>query len=284
MEKRNDYSEIDFYDLVMIAWSEKWQLIFVSFLITLLSVLFALSKPDVFTSKIVLELEVEASNLNLGGVGSLLGVPSMGSSGLDKYRGQLESIDLLFEFIKKKEMIGKIYPDAYIQDEVYFSVEGDTITNYDAVKTFKKEHLFLSIGDDKAGAQVVVKIKHDNPKTALTWVSDFSSFMVSRIVEFEKLKNLKALQYYRGKMLQVENIENRVVLSDLIGQELKKGVLIGRAIFDVVEQPREAELKTSPNRKIIVALGFLMGIIVGLFSIIVKKIILSFKVKARGEL
>lgn len=280
MTDRNN-EEINIYELVLLLWKNKIVIFFVWFFIVISTVIYAKMKPDEYTSRVVYQILSNSSKINLGGVGSLLGVGKSFSSEVSKHKPTIESIDLYYEFLEKYSFKKELYPEAEFVDGKYF-IDGVEITDFDAVKLLKDTHFSINFGTEDQADEFIITCITSDPDKSYRWLNLFRSMVVKRILEKEHAQNKEAIAYYRKKLSETISSELKMALNDLIIQEYKKGMLIGQRILQVNEVPRVATKKSGPKRLIMAIVGSFFGLFLGIGVVFLRHSITKFRESKNG--
>ena len=185
--------EIDLRELFATLWRGKWIIILVTIVFAAGGVFYALSKPDIYQSSVLLaptQDEGGAGGLSgqLGGLASLAGI-SLGGGGANQTamaKAVLQSRAFLAGFIHRHNLsIPLMATEAWdmenekwvINREVYnpeasewlTDEEGESLkpTDWDMVKTFKGG--YLSLTNDEETGMVTLNIKSQSPPVAKEW-------------------------------------------------------------------------------------------------------------------
>jgi len=180
--------EIDLRELFATLWRGKWIIILFTIVFAVGGVFFALSKPDIYQSSVLLaptQDEGGAGGLSgqLGGLASLAGI-SLGGEGSNQTviaKEVLQSRAFITDFIHRHNLtIPLMANEAWdtenekwmIDREVYkpeanewlTDEEGESLkpTDWDMVKKFKEEHLSLSNNEETG--MVTLNIKSQSPR------------------------------------------------------------------------------------------------------------------------
>jgi uncharacterized protein involved in exopolysaccharide biosynthesis len=91
----------------------------------------------------------------------------------------------------------------------------------------------------------------------------------------EKKRVERSIEFLDNQINQTNLSEIKNSLLELIQQELKKLMIIESSdeyIYKILEPPIVPELKSSPNRLIIIFISIVLGFVVGLFISILKNL------------
>ena len=221
--------EIDLRELFAALWRGKWIIILFTIVFAAGGVFYALSKPDIYQSSVLLaptQDEGGAGGLSgqLGGLGSLAGI-SLGGGGSNQTamaKAVLQSRVFLAGFIDRHTLsIPLMATEAWdmenekwiINREVYNPETGEWLTNeqgeslkptdWDMVKIFKEGYLKLT--NDKETGMVTLNIKSQSPPVAKEWAEKLVHDINEHMREQDVKEAEARIAYLEGK-LQETNI------------------------------------------------------------------------------
>lgn len=277
--------EIDLRELFSAIWQGKWLIIAVTGLITVASVFYALTLPDVYKSEVTLA-PAEDNNLKvpgqLGGLAALAGVNLGGISGGDKSGLALEilkSRDFIARFIDKNDLYlpvmategwdrgqNKLLVDADIYSESTQMWVRDVEppfepkpSSLETVEEFKK---IFSVSKDKTSGMVKISIEHYSPLLAKEWVEKIVQAINEEMRSRELSEAERSIDYLNAQLVETNISDVRSMLFSLIEEQTKTLMLANvRAeyIFKTVDPAVVAEKKSKPNRILIIVLAMLLS-------------------------
>lgn len=253
---------IDLRELLKIFWLKKYLVVFVVMLMTGLGVWYALVQTDIYESKTTFMVaSSDEKTLNLGGAAALFGAASSNST-IAKYKPLLQSEDLIIAFIENNNLTQFFFPE-YVD-----SLSGNWLTTLDsteipipldAVNLLRDNHLEL---DFEIGENLFqIKMRHYSPELAFKWLNNFTETFLNRVESVERKKSDQNIEFYQRKMRLTNNVEHKSALISLVAEETKKALLLGRNKFQVIDRAKIPRKKVAPNKKVIVALAMILGII-----------------------
>ena len=240
--------EIDLRELFATLWAGKWLIILVTIIFAAGGVAYALYKPDIFQSSVLLAPTDGggASGLSgqLGGLASLAGV-NIGqdsSSNTAIAKEVLQSRAFLAGFINRHELAVPLLGTAgwnlresrWTYDlEVYnpdtekwgLDDEGQSLkpTDWDLVKTFKGNH--LSVSENSDNGMITVSVKSQSPIAAKNWaewlVRDINEHMRDQDIEEAEA----SIDYLESKLNETSIAGMQQVFYQLIESETRTVML-----------------------------------------------------------
>ncbi|HHG3076440.1 TPA: Wzz/FepE/Etk N-terminal domain-containing protein [Vibrio parahaemolyticus] len=297
---QQDHDEIDLRELFKALWEGKWIVIATTFVIAVSAVLYALSLPNIYKADALLA-PAESSNGGglskmagqLGGLAALAGV-NLGaseSSQTDLAVQVMRSRQFINTFINKHDLLvplmaGKDWDlsnNKLILDEELYNpntgewlrdakgLRGATPTAQEAFEVFSKE--VLSINQDKESGLYTVSMKNYSPYIAQQWVNwlieDINKAMRERTIA-ETSQNLA----YLNTQLQKTAVTDMQSTFYKLIEEQTKSLMLAEVqeefVFKVVDPAVVPELKDSPKRVLICALGILLGVMLGVAIVLIR--------------
>ncbi len=269
--------EIDVFELIKVLWKRRIVIFFITVLSAIMSVMYALSLPNIYTSKSLLS-PIQANNSlssQLGNYSSLAGLAGfdLGADSGSKTTEAIERIKSYDFFVEQflpnielNDLVAAQKWDESSNKIKYFSIpEIDKPTNQDAYETYKK---ILRISQDKQTSFVSIEIDHISPYVAQKWLMLIikNANLHMRDIDKEVAKN--SLDFLNETISSITLSETKVAISNLIENQVKTLALTEATedyVFKPISQPIAPEKKSSPTRSIISITGTFLGFI---FSIL----------------
>jgi LPS O-antigen subunit length determinant protein (WzzB/FepE family) len=292
-------SDIDVKEIIRILWSSKYLISSIVFVFSVLSVLYALSIPNIYTSSSILQLSDsdESSGMSglanqYGGLASLAGI-SLPSSKGNKSEYIIETVKsrdfiehlLEFEGITENLIAAKSYDRAtktIVYDKEIFNTEtsewirevpsgrSKIPTNVEVQDTYLK---YLSVYQNEMSSFIKINFSHVSPLFA----KEFLDLVISELNEVTKIKDLNdsslALEYLQKELMNTQPIETRQSINKLIETQLQTQTFANVRkdyLVSPIETPHIPEIKSSPRRSFICIIGFLIGTVVSIFFVLVR--------------
>ncbi|MBA6384465.1 LPS O-antigen length regulator [Colwellia sp. BRX10-6] len=298
-EKNNSDDEIDLVELWRAIWSGKLLIIVISFIFAVSSVVFALSKPDVYKASVLLS---PASSDSAGGMGALAGQfgglaslagISLGGGGTDKTALALEIIKsraFLETFIIKHELLvplmasenwDRATDSLVINKELYDSKNKKWLreasypkksepSSWEAYQELLK---LLSITQDKATSLVTIDVAFYSPEVAKQWliwlVEDVNDFMREK----DEKEAQSSIDYLTKQLENTEVSAMETVFYQLIEEQTKNMMLTkvsAEYVLKTIDPAQVPEKKSGPKRALIVVLGTMLGGILSVLIVLIR--------------
>lgn len=282
--------EIDLRELFLTLWAAKWLIAGITSVFIVGSVVVALSLPNIYRAEVLLApaaQEESAGALSglanqFGGLASLAGVNLGGGSAVDKTTLALETIKsrlFLEPFVTNHQALVPLFAvkewrqsnnELVIDSKIYDTSEGQWLREVDPPKMAEPSvqetqdafNEILSITQDSSTGLISIAIEHRSPYVASNWVTwlveDVNSYMKQRdIAEAQK-----SISFLERQIDQTSVAEMRQMLFGLI-QEQTRTITLAEVrdeyVLRTVDPAVPPEKRASPNRKLIVIVGTLLG-------------------------
>jgi len=291
--------EFDLKLLFLIIWKYKIFLAMVTSLFAGYSIFYALSLPNIYTSESTL-IQSESTGTNSGGglssqyasLGRMVGVnlSSSSSSNSEHKIAIIQSKSFLEHLLKKYDFIapGLIAIDSY--DEVTQSIKyneniykaeekkwvRDTLRHRQKEPTHIELHdVYLSTIEVKNNIQtglITLSASHKSPIFAYELIS----VIINEINEISREKDLKnakiSLDYLEERLLVTSESAIRAQINMLILSNINKlmtSQINKNYVFDILDPPHVAEVRSSPSRARICIMITIVGFILSLLLILI---------------
>ena len=295
----NSDDEIDLSELWRAIWSGKILIIVISFIFAISSIVFALSKPDVYKASILL---APSSSDSAGGIGALAGQfgglaslagISLGGGGTDKTALALEIIKsraFLETFIIKHNLLipliasekwDRINDELIFDDEVYDVKNNKWIRKVSFPKTMVpspweayQEFLeLISVSQDKTTSLVTIDVEFYSPQIAKKWlkwlVADVNDFMRQQ----DESEAQSSIDYLTKQLEKTEVSAMETVFYQLIEEQTKNMMLTkvsAEYVLKTIDPAQVPEKKAGPKRALIFVLGTMLGGILSVLIVLIR--------------
>ncbi len=295
--------EIDLKELWNAIWAGKLQIIAITAIFAIASVLYALSIPDEYESTVLLAPASSGSSYSLsklagqfGGLASLAGIDLGGTGGAeDKSVVAIEIIKtwgFLETFIKENHIEVEVFAaegwnrasnQLLIDSDLYDKANKKWIREFDESKGQKVEpsswELYdeiidrISISQDKTNGLISLSVEYYSPTLAKEWADKLVKAINSHIQKQDKEEAVKSIKYLNEKINETNITEMQSVFYQLIEEQTKTLMLAevsDQYVFKTLSSARVAEEKAKPKRALIVVLGVLLGGMLSLITVLVR--------------
>lgn len=289
--------EMDLRELFATLWAGKWLIIAITFVFAVAGVAYALYKPNIYQSSVLLAPANEEGGLGrisgqLGGLASLAGI-NLGNNGSNQKviaKEVLQSRAFLADFIRRHNLevplMGiegwNVNSQTWVFDhDVYNPEAGEWLTDadggshkptdWDLVKAFKENH--LSVSESKDNGMVTVSVKNLSPLAAQKWaewlVADVNEHMRRRDVSEANSR----IEYLEGKLNDTNVAGMQQVFYQLIESETRTVMLANAQqeyVFETVDPAVVPEEESEPKRVLICVMAALLGGMFGVFVVFIR--------------
>jgi len=290
---------IDLREIFNHLWQQKWIIASITSVITIVGLLYSLFLPNIYQSTAILS-QVDPGNSmvrslrNLPGL-SLAGITSSSASDESNSVNAFKKLGTL-SFFENNILPNIFLPDLMAldswssrtntlnyDDSLYdtqtqkwvrkFSNPSQQIpTAQESFREFKNEH--FAISEDKKTGIITLSIKHKSPYVAQKW----TELMISEINAFyrekDKSESEKAVNYLNYQIALTNFSEVKEAISRLLQEETKKLALVEAKefyVFEYIDPPAVMEKKSEPQRAIICMLSALLGGMLSIAYVLIRK-------------
>ena len=293
--------EIDLRELCNVIWGGKWIIIAITFIIAVASIIYVLSLPDLYKSEVLLAPAEENSGGGLAGMaGQFGGLASI--AGLNLGRGGNDKTALALEVLKSREFISKFIlkhdlavalmaakgwdrksDNLVINRDLYDMELGDwvMVSREEGSKkpsiqeTYNRFIGLLSIVDDKSTNFVSLGVEFYSPEIAREWVSLLVEDINLEIKRRDVGEAEKSIEYLSQQLEKTSVADMRAVFYELI-EEQTKIVMFANVrdeyVFKTIDAAVAPELKSKPRRSLIVIISVMLGGVLAVAAVLVRKV------------
>tara|TARA_B110000008_G_scaffold276025_2_gene314566 strand:- start:1227 stop:2132 length:906 start_codon:yes stop_codon:yes gene_type:complete len=298
MIEKNIDAQIDLVDLVRVFWKEKVLIMITTFVIIILTLFYALSLPNLYTSSTLLKLSEGGDTGSLsslasqyGGLASLAGI-SLPSGSNDKSDYVIETIESreftshLLQFNNLKPMLmafesynplskvinydSEIY-DIKSKKWVRDPINGNIIPSNLELHSVIKER--LSISKNKQSGFINLSFEHKSPSFSKEMLDLIIRELNIKVREKDLNESTMALDYLKAQIIKIEQSEIRKAVFNLIESQLQVQMLANIKkdyILVTIDKPFIPENKSSPARAFIMMMGAFFGLIFSCILALIK--------------
>ncbi|MGB1836839.1 Wzz/FepE/Etk N-terminal domain-containing protein [Marinobacter adhaerens] len=282
--------EINLRDVFLTLWAGKWLILSVALAFTIAGIAYALHKPNIYQSSVLLAPANEEGSLNgisgqLGGLASLAGI-NIGSGSSNQTviaKEVLQSRAFLADFVKRHSLEVPLLGTSgwseatkswIYNSELYDSETGQWLTDesgttfkptdWELVNALKQEH--ISVSENKDNGMITLKVRSLSPVASQQW----AEWLVADINEHMRRKDVAEsnarISYLQEKLNDTNVAGMQQVFYQLIESETRTVMLANAQkeyVFETVDPAVIPEEKVAPKRGLIVALSVMLGTMLG---------------------
>lgn len=297
-DSREPKNEIDIslFQLIDAIWSRKWLVVITSTCTFLISIYYAISLPNVYSSTTrLIPAEQNGNGLNamasqFGGLASFAGVSLGGAEGsrTKLTLEVLQSRKFMFEFIKKHNIAPQLIAaekwdsltnnlvyDGSIYDEnsqVWTRQVSPPLVAKPSLQELYRELMrSVSIEPDKSSSAIEITVQHISPFVAQLWVTWLVEDINEEIKRQELNEANEAIKYLEEQLSKIKLSSRKNVLYQLI-EEQSKTIMFANSrkqyALKTIDPPLISEFKAGPKRAVICILGALLGVILSILFVL----------------
>lgn len=288
--------EIDLREIWSAIWSGKKLIIAITFMFSIASVIFALSKSDIYQASTLLaptSSEGGAGGLaqvagQLGGLASLAGI-NLGSGGTDKTSLALEVLKsrlFLENFIDKYQLLiplmaaenwDRINNKLIFDEDIYDINTQKWVRDVKAPKTpkpspweaFSAFEDIMAISTDKETGMITLSIEHYSPEIAKQWLLWLVDEINVTMREQDKIEAQTSIHFLTKKLQETQLADMQTVFYQLIEEQTKTIMLAEVSkeyVLKTIDPANAPDENEKPKRALIVVVSTMLG---GMLSVLI---------------
>jgi uncharacterized protein involved in exopolysaccharide biosynthesis len=283
----------------MVLWSGKWLISAVTGLAAAISVVVALSLPNIYTANALLA-PAESSGGGLsglmkqyGGLASLAGVSLPG--GEEGSRAQLgmqlmKSRAFIGDFVERRDILLELMAveswdpgpgDVIFDPESYDAASKTWVRDVEPPKSptpsaqeaHKAFLAVLGVSQDKQTGYVTVSIEHQSPIIAAQWVNWLVEDVNAAVKAQDVSEAEKSIEYLKQQVANTSLADLQAMFFELI-QSQTETVMLAEVrpeyVFKTIDPAVIPEEKSKPSRALICVLGTLLGGMLGVVVVLIR--------------
>lgn len=281
--------EIDLRELWQTITSHKYKIIFITFTITALTIIYTLTIPNSYKSFVLLAPQEQSKPSLSGGLASLAGMAGINIGGNNAdiesvYEATLKDYGFNKILIEKYNLVNKLSPKYMRKDMVFalgYSNLYDTIHEFlksdnnkskdeKIYDTYKKLQKAVSISKDKKSGLIALSVITQDRFLSKELVDIYLKELTTYVKNREMKETDKKINYYKKELRNTTDVTLKEQISNLIASLMQKKVLsqaneyynvtiINDAIVPYVKD------KAKPKRALIVVVAFITSMILAIF-------------------
>lgn len=278
--------EVDLRELFMILWQGKWWILIVTMLFSIAGVVYALSLPNLYSSKgVYAPAQKESGGGGIagqfGGLAAMAGINigGGGSNDIDQAIALVSSWPFLERVVNKHDLkpfvLGvkswdPVSKELVWDDTVYDDVNKKWLrkaatgknpepSSYEIYNALKK---MVTVQNDSKVNLLTIEVEHFSPTIAQRWVELLAAEINLHFKERDKNEAKRNIEYLQKQVAETSIAETHAVFYEMIEAQLKTLMLAevgGEYLLKNVVEPKEAEMKSAPKRAVIVLFSTVAG-------------------------
>ena len=286
-----DEDEIDLKELFATIWKHKFFILLFTFVITVLSIVYTLSKPNQYEIYALLAPQEQSKSASLGGLGalaSMAGVNLSSGGGVTPdiaFQSLLDDYPFMKKFIQKNRFDQKLSDPTLIEDYI-FALGYNGIYNFFHTQTdkadkqddkidffttyYKPLKSSLTITTDKKTSLITISYISPSRKLAKDVLTSFLKDATQELVR-KNIDDINSqIERYKQELHKTNNLELKSELAKLISSLIKQKVYINTSKYykvKIITEPfiPDPKDKAKPKRALIVIVSFITGLILSIF-------------------
>ena len=286
--------EIDLLELIKVLWDEKIKIVAITAVAAFLSVIYALSQPNIYQAEALLAPAGDAGGGGMsklagqfGGLASLAGV-SLPDDGVNKSELGLEvlkSRKFVREFVGRHKITPqlmavdywdpetrelKLDADVYDEKSKAWLDKDQVPSNEEIYKTYSGN---IIIEKGTTSKFVRIGFKHKSPDIAAKWTGLVIKDLNDAIRRQDIDEAESSIAYLRQQVEASPLADLRNLFYDLIQAQTETMMLANvreEYVFKTIDPATVPELKSEPKRALICILGTMLGGIIGVIYVLAR--------------
>lgn len=292
--------EIDLRELFTVIWLGKWVIVTIATLFAVVSVVYVINQPDIYTSEALLAPAEQdksgglgALGGQLGGLASLAGV-NLGGSSNNKSQLAIEILksrqfsksfiqehDILPDLMAVKAWNSETNTVVY-DEELYVEAQNKWVREVDAPykpkpsmqEAYKEFSEIITVKQDDESGMVTIGVEHISPYIAQQWVNWLIEDINQTMKQRDVLEANESTNFLTNQLQQTKVADIRAVLYNLV-EEQTKTIMFANVrdeyVFKTVDPAIVPEEKSGPKRALICIISVLFGAFLGAFFVLIKR-------------
>ena len=270
--------EIDLWELWDTVWSGRWLIIAITSFFMLAGVAYALLARPSFKAEVVLapaeKKSLPGALSQLGGLASLAGVSIGGGGSSQEPLAVLNSRGFMSEFITEQGLMSVLLKE-------FDSGDGEPDVR-DAVRAFERVR---TITEDKKTGLITLGVRWHDPKVAASWANLMVHRLNARLRAQALAESQRNVDFLQKEIAATSVVSLQQSMGRVLEGEMQK-LMLARGneqfAFKVIDPATPPKYRDSPKRKLIVMVATILGGLIALIAVFVRKAIRERRRPAAG--
>lgn len=254
------------------------------FISTAIGLIIAITTPPIFKATAVITKSENNTGQSLssgvlsgfGGIAEIAGL-SLPSTNADTSLAILKSRNFKKEFIEENNLLPVLFSDDWDETKKLWK-DSEKPTLWSAVRLFEAS---TTIASDPDGL-INITVEWSDPVIVADWANNMVTSINNRLRNDAISEAQKSLEFLEKEMSNTLNTRLQTILAALM-QEQKENMMLANVrdeyAFEVIDPAVIPQEKSGPNRRGIVLLGIILGLIGSVFFIFLR----SYLIPAKAE-
>lgn len=277
----DESEEIRLLDLWRAVWSGKWLIVASSFALAVLAVAVSFLITPEYRSQAILAPVRSSGGGSLatlagqfGGLASLAGINLGSEDNVAKSIAILKSRALTERFIRDRNLLPVIFHEVWDAKTGTWAVDdpGEVPTLARGIERFDKS--IRAVNQDAETGLVTLRVDWLDPVMARDWahglVDVVNADMRGRAID----QSQRNIEFLKGQLESTDAVELRTAVYGVMESEMKNAMMAAVRTdfaFEVIDPPVVPERPVWPNRKLLAAVGFFLGGVLGVLIALMRR-------------
>lgn len=288
--------ELTLYGLFALFIKNWLTLVISGFSVAIIALVWAISQPNIYTSKTLL-MPASSEDSSLSGLaGNLGGLAAM--AGMSLSEGDKDNSMLALELIKTQAFLGEFIEENQLIVPIMAAEDWDKATNnliinpeiYDSAskswvraappsrkvepslqEAYEELLKLIEVEQDPKTKFVTLSVDFYSPYLAAEWTAKLVNKLNESIRVRDKIEATESIEYLEKIALESNLQELRSTFSALMEEQIKSKMLAEVRkdyVFKIIEPATIPELKSKPRRSVIIIVAGFIGGIIGMIIIL----------------
>ena len=207
-----------------------------------------------------------------GGLASLAGINLGGGGGSVQVAiATLKSRELTYKLIEDENLMPILFENKWNKDIKQWKNKKKPPTIW---RAYKKFNLIRAISQDKKTRLIKLSIDWKDPVLAADWAGKLVARVNNKLRQEAIIDTEKSIVFLKNELKKTSNIEVKQSIYSLIEGQTKNKMLANTKqdyAFRVIDKAVVPERKIKPKRALIVVVGFILGMMLGVFAVFVRR-------------
>jgi len=302
----NKGNDLDLIEIFELLFSKKLLIFFVTATFAVMSVIYSLKQPNIYSSSALLVPSSSEQNMpsNISGISSLaklggISIPNLESGSLKHLQAlkRVESFDFFSNHFLPEIKLENLMAASIWDHEKNTIVYDSGLYNPDEeIWVREVSYPYKQVPSDQEAYQVYldsikisedsdgfinISYEHISPFIAKKWLDIIIKKINLTMLDIDKEIAQKSLDYLNKSSAETSNQYLKDSISYLMQSQMNTLMLASSNddyVYKIIDSPIVPELKIKPNRAIICVLGTFIGFVISLFFIFFQYLFLKEKI------
>lgn len=289
-------ADINIKEAIIFLFKNKKPIVLITSIFALSSVIYSLSIPNFYESRVLLAPAQPNDSLSskIGGYASLaatagINIPTESYDKSSEAIERIKSYDFfvkhILPYIKIQDLIAETGWNAsnntLIYDEKLFDskkevwirkVKDINKTIPSAQEAYREFQKIITVSQDIKTGFYTITLEHISPNVAKEWIELIVNNINESMRDIDREDASNSIDFLNSRLNETFYSEIKIALSQLIQEQTQKLMLAESNkfyIFKLLDSPIAPEIKSGPSRALICIFGTFLGFLISLFAVAV---------------